>query len=224
MPEFKEEIKSAVDAIREKAGAEIAEKIEDNLISIVTKTNSMVTSYKEQESEIKELRAEAYNKRHALKDFQKEVDGKIQDYEREITDLKASANDEEQGAELERLRNFEKETIELQRNDFKSFVENVKDDKKFPKVENRFKFPTNDDGIDLEAFDKMEYGDLKHNLAQMKDLKELEYFDSASSNINAPPAGGKAQRITNDDFNARLSQAKTRKEVTEIARAEGVIK
>ena len=100
----KEEIKAAIDEIRKKAGAEVAEKIEDNLISITTKINSMSTNSKELESEVKELRSEAYNKRHALKDFEREAKEKFQDYETQIEQLKTDNNNEELKSEVERLR------------------------------------------------------------------------------------------------------------------------
>jgi hypothetical protein len=224
MPEVKEEIKVAVDEIRSKAGAEIAEKIEDSLISIVTKTNSMVTQIKESESEVKELRAEAYSKRHALKDLEKETEVKIRDYEDKIKSFEENNNNEENEAELTRLRNFEKETIESQRLDFKSFVEGVKDHDKFSKVLSRFKIPSNDDGIDFEGFAEIQYDDLKHNLTQMKDLQDLEYFDSTpSNNKGTPPPGGKSQRGTDKAFNDRMGEAKTHKEVVSTLRDEGVI-
>jgi hypothetical protein len=222
MPELKEEIKAAVDEIRSKAGAETADKIEDNLISIVTKTNSMVTSFKEQESEIKELRAEAYTKRHALKDYEKDSQVKIQDYEDRIKTFEDNSNNDELNSEVERLRGFEKETIESQRIDFKSWVEGVKDNDKFSKVVNRFKLPSNDDGIDYEKFDTIEYPDLKHNLAQMKDLQDLEYFDSAPGKQQPPPPGGKAQRGSDKSFQERMAQAQTPRQIKEVLDSEGL--
>jgi len=223
MPELKEEIKAAVDDIRTKAGAEIADKIEDSLISIVTKTNSMVTQSRELESEVKELRAEAYNKRHALKDYEKEAQTKIQDYEDKIKTLEENSNDEETKVEMDRLRDFEKETIESQRSDFKSFVEGVKDNARFEKVSSRFKLPSNDDGIDFEGFAQMQYDDLKHNLSQMRDLQELEYFDSTPEKPKgSPPPGGKAQRGSDKSFEEQMKMAKSRKEIQEVMDAHGM--
>ena len=219
MPEFKEEIKAAIDEVRSKAGAEIAEKIEDSLISIVTKTNSMVTQSKELESEVKELRAEAYTKRHALKDLEKESQIKMQDYEDKIKSFENDDSREASEAELTRLRGFEKETIESQRTDLKSFVESVKDHDRFDKVSSKFKLPSNDDGIDFDGFTEMGYDDLKHNLTQMKDLKEIEYFDSTPDNKNTPPPGGKAQRGSDKTYFDRLAEAKTPRELEEVIKA-----
>jgi vacuolar-type H+-ATPase subunit E/Vma4 len=223
MAELKEEIKAELDAIRSKAGAEIAEKIEDNLISIVTKTNSHVTLFKERESEVKELRAEAYAKRHALKEYQSETQSKIQDYEDRIKTFESDNSNEKLTKEIERLRGFEQETIESQRSDFKSFVEGVKDNEKFSKVSSRFKLPVKDNKIDFEGFADIDYNDLKSNITTMKDLQELEYFDYAHNNNSAPPSGGKAQRGTDASFNERMRAAKTPREIAEIIKSEGVI-
>lgn len=221
MPDFKEEIKAAVDNIRSKAGAEVAEKIEDSLITIVTKANSMVTTSKELESEVKDLRAEAYSKRHALKDYEKEASTKLQDYEKQIEDLQANNNNDELTSEVNRLRDFEKETINSQKNNFKSFIENVKDHDKFSKVVNRFKLPTNDDGIDFESLEKIEYDDLKHNLNQMKDLEDLEYFDS-TNNKQKTPAGSGSKGGSDTTFAARMKDAKSPKEIKELLESEGI--
>lgn len=224
MPQFNEEIKAVVDDIRSKAGAEVAEKIEDSLISIVTKSGAMVTKFKELESDNSELKSEAYNKRHALKDYRKETDDKIQEYEDKITSFESDNSNEENQAELTRLRDFEKNTIESQRTDFKSFIEGVKDHDNFGKASSRFKLPMNDEGVNFEAFDNMVYDDLKHNLSQMKDLKELEYFDSTPKQKGTPPGGGKAVRGTDASFMERMAAAKTHKEVTAIIDAEGGFK
>ena len=224
MPQFNEEIKAVVDDIRSKAGAEIAEKIEDSLISIVTKSSTMVTKFKELESDNSELKSEAYNKRHALKDYKKETDDKIQEYEDKIISLEADNNNEETQVELIKLRDFEKNTIKAQRTDLKSFIESVKDHDNFSKASSRFKLPTNDDGIVFDDFAKMEYEDLKHNLSQMKDLKELEYFDSAPNKKGTPPGGGKSERGTDASFKERIAGAKTPKEITAIINEEGGFK
>ena len=226
MPELKEEIKAAVEEIRSKAGAEVAEKLEDSLISIVTKTNAVVTQFKESESEVKELRAEAYSKRHALKDYEKEATAKFQDYEDKLKEYETNNNSEETEKELTRLRGFEQETIENQRSDFKSFVENVKDHEKFSKVSSKFKLPSNDDGIDFEEFAKISYDDLKHNISQMRDLQDIEYFDSAPNNGKqyTPPGDSKAARGTDKAFSDRMASTKTHKEIIETLRADGLVK
>jgi hypothetical protein len=220
MPEFREEIKATVDAIRSKVGAEVAGKIEDDLISVVTKTNSISTQIKEQESEVKQLRAEAYEKRHALKNYETTAQTKFQEYEDKLKEYESKNKNPEQLAELERLRNFEKETIGSQKVDFKNFVETVKGHPKFEKVENKFKLPKNDKGIDFEAFEKMPFDELKHNISAMRDLKEIEYFDSAQTK-NSPPPGNKGERVTDQTFAERIAAAKTKQDLMKI-RAEYV--
>ena len=222
MSDVKEEIKAALESVRSKVGAEIADKIEDDLISLTTKTNSIVTQSKEFESEVKQLRAEAYDKRHQLKDSTKQFESELSQAKDKITELEAATNDTELTTKIERLEKFEKETYENQRNEFKSFIETNKEHERFEKVQGRFKVPTNDDGIDFEAFGSMEHEDLKHNISQMKDLLELEYFDQTPTNNSSPPVGGRAQRGSDKTFAEKMAGAKTQKEVTAVIEAEGV--
>jgi len=222
MSDVKEEIKAALESVRSKVGAEIADKIEDDLISLTTKTNSIVTQSKEFESEVKQLRAEAYDKRHQLKDSTKQFESELSQAKDKITELEAATNDTELTTKIERLEKFEKETYENQRNEFKSFIETNKEHERFEKVVGRFKVPTNDDGIDFDAFGTMEHEDLKHNISQMKDLLELEYFDQTPTNNSSPPVGGRAQRGSDKTFAEKMAAAKTQKEVTAVIEAEGV--
>ena len=214
-----EEMRTLIDKIKNGVGEDAAKKVEDNFISLTTTMNSLTTNLKEQESELISAKGEAKDKRLALNVYRTESEKKTQEYDDKITKLESESNNEETKVELKRLNNFEKETIELQRTDLKSFIENVKDHDRFSKVSSRFKLPSNDDGIDFEKFAEIQYDDLKHNLAQMKDLKELEYFDSAPANPITPPSGGKAQRGSDKDYFGRLAEAKTQKELDAVIKA-----
>ena len=211
------EIKELLDKVKSNVGAEMAQKIEDDMISISTKINSISTKNKELQSELIQVKAEAKDRRLALKDFQSKYENEIEDYRSKITELEGKTNNEELTNEIERLKKFEQDTIELQRNDFKSFVENVKDHAKFDRVKSRFKIPTNDDGIDFEGFNNIEHDDLKENLKQMRDLQELDYFDSVPLNHGSPPAGTPAQRGTDKTFNEKVSSATSKKELYRLA-------
>jgi hypothetical protein len=219
-----EDLHGLVQKIKDGIGEEGVSKIEDHLINLSTGINSLITKEKEYESELKQANGEARDKRLALNEYRRNSETKTQEFEDKIAELKKNNNNEELTAENERLRNFEKETVESQRSDFKSFVESVKDNAKFEKVASKFKLPTNDDGINFEGFAEMQYDDLKHNLSQMRDLKEIEYFDSAPGTQTSPPSGGKAQRGTDKSYNERMSKATTRKEITEVLQSEGVTK
>ena len=214
-----EEMRTLIDKIKNGVGEDAAKKVEDNFISLTTTMNSLTTNLKEQESELISAKGEAKDKRLALNAYRTESEKKTQEYDDKITELESESNNEETKAEMERLSTFEKETIELQRTDLKSFIENVKDHDRFSKVSNRFKLPSNDDGINFEGFAEMQYNDLKHNLAQMKDLKELEYFDSTPANPITPPPGGKAQRGSDKSYFDRLAEAKTQKELDAVIKA-----
>ena len=214
-----EEMRTLIDKIKNGVGEDAAKKVEDNFISLTTTMNSLTTNLKEQESELISAKGEAKDKRLALNVYRTESEKKTQEYDDKITKLESESNNEETKAELERLSNFEKETIELQRTDLKSFIENVTDHDRFSKVSGRFKIPSNDDGIDFEKFAEIQYDDLKHNLAQMKDLEELEYFDSAPAKSITPPSGGKAQRGSDKSYFDRLAEATSQKELDAVIKA-----
>lgn len=219
-----EDIRTLINKIKSGIGEENASKVEDDFISLSTRINSLVSKTKEQESELRVAQGESKDRRLALNEYRKQSDEKSQSFEDQIKELRDNNNSEELTAEVERLRGFEKETIESQRSNLKSFVERVKDHERFSKVSSRFKLPTNDDGIDFEGFANIEHEDLKHNLAQMKDLEDIEYFDSTQqTNKNLPPTGGKAQRGTDKSFNEKMGSTRTHKEVINTLKEEGVI-
>ena len=212
----KEEILTLIGKIKAGIGEENVNKIEDDLIKLSTGVSSLYGKNKELESDLAQVNTEAQNRRLAFNDLKSKYDTEKSDFESQITKLQESNNNEELTSEINRLKEFEKSTIESQRTDFKMFVDGIKDHNKFDIVKTRFKLPTNDDGIDFENFDKIEYDDLKHNLDKMKELQELQYFDSNSNNQQTPPPGSPAARGTAGSFEDRLTQAKSPQDLRKL--------
>tara|TARA_B110000495_G_scaffold197407_1_gene207629 strand:+ start:153 stop:770 length:618 start_codon:yes stop_codon:yes gene_type:complete len=197
------DIAKQIDRVRSIVGPEKAEELSEVLNEMKVEVIGLIDNVKD---------ASAESKARKLKIRSMQTD--MNNYETDIAELTTKADTSELTKEIEKLRDFQKGVVEESRNSFINRFEKIKDNPKLEKASQYFNLPEANEKGALK-WDEIDNDAMASNLAEIKKLENLDYFDQGKPEIKKSVAGENVPTGV-VDINSRIQNAKTMEELNAI--------